>query len=91
MPYSSMKDVPQALKTAGLNLSQANRWAAFYDAAKASGAAISPAAVAWTQFKKEYTKVGKQWFKRAKKLALDPVEKIIFTLEMLCEKLRENQ
>lgn len=86
-----MKDVPQALKTAGLNLSQANRWAAFYDAAKASGAAISPAAVAWTQFKKEYKKVGKQWFKRAKKLALDPVEKIIFTLEMLCEKLRENQ
>lgn len=79
MPYTSIKDAPKALVSAGLTLSQINIWSRFYDAAKASGGAISPAAVAWTQFKRKYKKVGKKWFKRAKTLARVPVEKIIFT------------
>lgn len=79
MPYASIKDAPKALRTAGLTLPQINIWARFYDAAKASGAAIAPAAVAWTQFKKLYKKVGDKWVKRAVKLERNPVEKIIFT------------
>ncbi len=96
MPYASIKDAPKALVSAGLTLSQINIWARFYDAAKASGAAISPAAVAWTQFKRLYKKVGKKWFKRAIKLARAPIEKIIFThwgteaIKLKPEKLAEK-
>lgn len=71
-----MKEVPKALKTAGLNLAQANVWAKFYDEAKASGSAISPAAIAWTAFKKKYKKVGGKWFTRIKKRE---IPRIIFT------------
>ncbi|MBA7688913.1 hypothetical protein ES703_97402 [subsurface metagenome] len=78
MPYSSMKDVPKGLKGAGLNLRQANVWSTIYDRAKAGGA-YNPAGVAWTAFKKKYKKVGDKWVQRAKQLARNPVEKIIFT------------
>ena len=93
MPYSSIKEAPKVLKTAGLTLAQMNIWARYYDAAKASGVAISPAAIAWTQFKKLYKKVGKKWIKRAIKLEQALVKKIIFThfgkeaIEMKHEKL----
>ncbi|GAH51782.1 unnamed protein product, partial [marine sediment metagenome] len=67
MPYSSMKEVPKGLKGAGLSLAQANVWAKINDSAEAGGAR-EPAAVAWSQFKKLYKKVGDKWVKRATKL-----------------------
>ena len=57
MPWKTMKEVPKNLKTAGLTLSQANKWAEIFDA---SGSA----AIAWTQFKKLYKKVGGKWKKK---------------------------
>lgn len=67
MPYSSMKEVPKGLKGAGLSLAQANVWSKINDSAEAGGAR-EPAAVAWSQFKKLYRKVGDKWVKRAVKL-----------------------
>jgi len=67
MPYSSMKEVPKGLKGAGLSLAQANVWAKINDSAEAGGAR-EPAAVAWSQFKKLYKKVGDKWVERATKL-----------------------
>jgi len=67
MPYSSIKDIPKGLKGAGLSLAQANLWSRIYDSAEAGGAR-EPAAVAWSQFKKLYKKVGDKWIKRAEKL-----------------------
>lgn len=67
MPYSSMKEVPKGLKGAGLSLAQANVWAKINDSAEAGGA-NEPAAVAWSQFKKLYKKVGDKWVERATKL-----------------------
>lgn len=64
MPYSNINDVPRALKTAGLNLSQANEWASYYDALKKQPGITSAAAVAWKQFKKKYYKSGETWHKK---------------------------
>jgi len=95
MPYSTMKEVPKALKTAGLNLRQANIWGEIFDRAKAGGA-YNPAGVAWTAFKKKYKKVGERWVERAEQLTRSPIEKIIFThwgseaIKMKPEKLEEK-
>ena len=67
MPYSSIKDAPKSLVGAGLSLAQINIWSRIYDSAQA-GEADEPAAVAWSQFKKMYKKVGEKWVKRATKL-----------------------
>ena len=67
MPYSSIAEIPKGLKGAGLSLAQANVWAKINDHAEAGGAR-EPAAVAWSQFKKLYKKVGDKWVKRATKL-----------------------
>ena len=61
MPYKNINSIPQALKTAGLTLAQANYWASIYDGAKGQKGVTSPAAAAWKIFKKKYYKIGKVW------------------------------
>jgi len=63
MPWSVFKDVPQALKTAGLDLPQANVWAKYYDQGK-SADMQSPGGYAWTMFKKAYLKEGDKWVRK---------------------------
>jgi len=63
MPWANMKQVPQALRTAGLTLIQANAWAKFYDQGKAAGMK-SPAGFAWYRFKQEYRKEENYWVRR---------------------------
>ncbi len=67
MPYSSIKDAPPSLVGAGLSLAQINVWSKIFDSAKAGGV-DEPAAVAWSQFKKMYKKVGEKWVKKLEKL-----------------------
>ena len=61
MPYSSINDIPKALKTAGLSLGQANDWARYLDEAKKQKSIGSPAAIAWTRFKQKYYKTENTW------------------------------
>lgn len=64
MSYSNINDVPRALKTAGLNLSQANEWSSYYESLKKQPEISSSAAVAWKQFKKKYYKAKGIWNKK---------------------------
>ncbi|GAH81808.1 unnamed protein product, partial [marine sediment metagenome] len=66
MPYATMDKVPQALKTAGLTLSQANIWARYFDEAEAAGSKY-PGAIAWVRFKYKHRKVGTKWVRKVKK------------------------
>lgn len=73
MPWNSIEAVPTNIKThqgVPLTLEQANRWAEVFDAVKASGGADNPAAVAWSQWNKEYQKSddGKSWVKKKESL-----------------------
>lgn len=61
MPYSNIASAPKALRTAGLTLAQINYWSRIYDGVKGQEGVTSPAAVAWTQFKKKYYKAGNTW------------------------------
>lgn len=81
MPYSSMSSVPQALRSAGLNLLQANYWAKVYDGAKASGSKFA-GAIAWVAFKKKYKKAGNRW-------VLRKVEKDLSLLDRFIEKIEK--
>ncbi len=81
MPYSTLSGAPQALRTAGLNLSQANYWAKVYDGAKASGSKFA-GAIAWTQFKKKYKKAGNKW-------VLRKIEKDLSLLDRFIEKIEK--
>ena len=81
MPYATVSAAPQALRTAGLNLSQMNYWARIYDGAKASGAKFA-GAIAWTQFKKKYKKAGNKW-------VLRKIEKDLSLLDRFIEKVEK--
>jgi len=61
MPYSNIASIPQALKTAGLSLAQANDWSKYYDEAKSQSGITSPAAIAWKIFKQKYYKIDNKW------------------------------
>ena len=68
MPWESLENVPGNIRThdkVPLTLAQANRWAELFDAITKAGGAETPAAVAWTQWEKEYKKSedGKSWVK----------------------------
>ena len=66
MPYTKISDVPKALRTAGLTLPQANKWAEYFDEAEESGAKF-PGAIAWMRFKMKHKKVGDKWVLKVKK------------------------
>jgi len=60
MPWTRIEDVPPQVRThkgVPLNLGQANRWGRLFDGS-------GNAAVAWTQFEKEYKIDGNKWVKR---------------------------
>lgn len=61
MPYTKMEEVPRALRSAGLNLKQANYWASIYDKVKKQEKVTSPAAISWITFKRKYQKRGDKW------------------------------
>jgi len=73
MPWDSIENVPANVRThkgVKLTLAQANRWAQIYDGVKAAGGADNPAAVAWSQWDKEYriSDDGTSWVERERKL-----------------------
>lgn len=66
MPYNSISDAksagfPTSAEGIDLTLSQINKLARIYDAIKAGKKVDNPMAVAWTQWKKLYSKSGDQW------------------------------
>ncbi len=70
MPYETKQSAKQSgfpTKAEGvsLTLAQINKLASIYDAIKESGKVKNPMAVAWTQWKKMYKKVGDKWKKKA--------------------------
>lgn len=75
MPYTKISDVPKALRTAGLTLPQANKWAEYYDEAKESGAKF-PGAIAWMRFKYKYKKIGNKWVPKVQKSTEELKEKL---------------
>jgi len=85
MPWTTIEDVPTNVKThqgAKLTLEQANRWAQFYDAIKNNPEVATPAAVAWTQWNKEFviSEDGKSWSKREQSLSLSLSREITSTV-----------
>jgi len=66
MPYKSIEGAKEAgfptkAEEISLTLAQINKLADIYDSVKAAGTAKNPMAVAWTQWKKLFKKVGDKW------------------------------
>ncbi|MBT9144608.1 MAG: hypothetical protein DDT42_00450 [candidate division WS2 bacterium] len=67
MPYERIADIPPQVRThqgVALTLTQANKWAEIFDALVAEGKVDSPAAVAWTSWKKLYRIENNKWVTR---------------------------
>jgi hypothetical protein len=73
MPWANYKDIPQALKTAGLTLPQANVWAKYFDQGEAADMK-APGGFAWTRFKQEYKKEGDKWTRKEKPTQKSEIE-----------------
>lgn len=79
MPYKTKQSAkqsgfPTTAEGIALNLVQINKLASIYDAIKESGNVKNPMAVAWTQWKRLYKKVGDNWEKKANEPIINPIE-----------------
>lgn len=72
MPYTSISNAkdagfPTTAEGASMTLAQVNKLAEIHDAVKNKPGITTPMAVAWTQWKKIYKKVGNKWVKKEMK------------------------
>lgn len=87
MPYVTIPGAreggfPTSAEGAPLTLAQINKLAEIYDAVKNKPGIKTPMAIAWTQWKKIYKKVGNKWIKREKKKELSEYKKRTFQTEV---------